>query len=121
MKTHTADFKTNIKLFGRELDSVITYTDNGTTVTLGNEQLNSVTPHYEGSILKSVMKQLDIDSNVDIPVGTEVSFQFGVKVRNNTVLDYRLNYDYISYGNYIVYKSEKQEEEPSGSQVPEVS
>lgn len=110
MKTHTADFKDNVKLFGREIDNVITYTDNGTTVTLGNEQLNSVTPHYEGSILKSVMKQLDIDSNVDIPVGTQLSFQFGVKVRNNTVLDYRLNYDYISYGNYIVYKSEKQED-----------
>ena len=29
MKTHTSTFKNNIKLFGRELDSIITYEDNG--------------------------------------------------------------------------------------------
>ena len=82
MKAHTSQFKTQIKEFGRELDSKITYTIDGTTTELGNEQLNSVTPHYEGAILKSVMKQLDIDSNVEIPVGTELNYQFGVKTRS---------------------------------------
>lgn len=102
MKTHTSDFKNTIKTFGRELDSKITYTIGGTTTELGNEQLNSVIPHYEGAILKSVMKQLDIDSNVEIPVGTILTYQFGVKVGNS--------YEYISYGNYVVKEVEKQED-----------
>ena len=102
MKTHTSNFKNAIKTFGRELDSKITYTQNGTQVELGAEDLNSITPHYEGGILKSVMKQLDIDSNVEIPLGTILTYQFGVKVGNG--------YEYINFGNYIVYKAEKQED-----------
>jgi len=110
MKTHTASFKNTIKEFGREIDSVITYTTYGTTHTLGNDVINSVTPHYEGAILKSVMKQLDIDSNEDIAVGTIINFQLGVKVRNDNVQNYRDNYDYVNYGNYVVYESQKQED-----------
>jgi len=110
MKTHTNEFKNKIKEFGRELDSKITYTVGGVTTELGNEELNSVTPHYEGSILKSVMKQLDIDSNVEIPVGTALNYKFGIKTRNAVVLDYRDNYDYVDYGNYIVKDVEKQED-----------
>lgn len=98
MRTHTSDFKNTIKQFGRELDSKITY---GAT-ELGKEQLNSVTPHYESSLLKSVMKQLDIDSNVEIPLETVINYQFGVKVGNS--------YEYLNYGNYVVYKVEKQED-----------
>ena len=82
MKVHTNDFKNEIKKFGRQIDSVITYTSGGQTVELGAEQLNSITPHYEGSILKSVMKQLDIDSNVEIPEGTIINYKFGVKTRS---------------------------------------
>lgn len=102
MKTHTKEFKDQIKKLGRELDSQITYTLNNEEVVLGKEQLNAITPHYEGDILKSVMKQLDIDSNVDIPVGTEINYQFGVKVGND--------YEYLDFGNYIVYSTEKQED-----------
>lgn len=80
MKTHTNNFKNKICLHGRELDSKITYQTNGETIELGNEQLNSVTPHYEANILKSVMKQLDVDSNVDIPIGTEINYKFGLKI-----------------------------------------
>jgi len=106
MKTHTSKFKEKIKEFGRELDSKITYTIDGTTTELGNEQLNSVTPHYEGAILKSVMKQLDIDSNVEIPVGTLLNYQFGVKTRtgknllnrNNLQNGYQTTYTLIDTG-----------------------
>lgn len=82
MKTHTSEFKNKIKEFGREIDSKITYTIDGVTTELGGEELNSVSPHYEGAILKSVMKQLDIDSNVEIPIGTEINYKFGVKTRS---------------------------------------
>ena len=102
MKTHTSDLKNNIKEHGRELDSKITYELNGDTVELGNEELNSITPHYKSALLKSTMRQLDIDSNVEIPEGTIVNYQLGVKVGNS--------YEYLNYGNYIVYSIEKQED-----------
>ena len=102
MKTHTNGFKNAIKDFGRQLDSKITYELNGETIELGSEQLNSITPHYQADILKSVMKQLDVDSNVEIPIGTEINYQFGVLVNGN--------YEYLDFGNYIVYSVEKKED-----------
>ena len=102
MKLHTNDFKNGIKQFGKEIDSKITFTSGGQTIELGKEDLNSITPHYEGSILKSTMRQLDIDSNVEIPLETIINYQFGLKVGNE--------YEYLNYGNYVVYKVEKQED-----------
>lgn len=98
MKTHTSSFKGQIKLIGKEIDSRITF---GSTV-LGKNDLNAVTPSYQGAILKSVMKQLDIDSNVAIPIGTILKYEFGLKVNGE--------YEYINYGNYVVYSIEKQED-----------
>ena len=98
MKTHTSSFKEQIKLIGKEIDSRITF---GETV-LGKDDLNAVTPSYQGAILKSVMKQLDIDSNVEIPIGTILKYEFGLKVNGE--------YEYINYGNYVVYSIEKQED-----------
>lgn len=105
MKTHTNAFKENIKSLGRELDSKISFELGGQTIELGSSQLNSITPHYEADILKSVMKQLDIDSNIEIPVGMEINYQFGLKVGNS--------YEYLDFGNYIVYSVEKQEDTKS--------
>lgn len=102
MKTHTQGFKNQIKEMGRELDSIISYDLNGETVELRNEDLNSVTPHYEANILKSVMKQLDLDSNVDIPLNTVINYKFGLKVGSE--------YEYLDFGNYVIYSSEKQED-----------
>ena len=102
MKAHSSGFKNQIKLFGRELDSKITYTIDNEVVELGAKDLNSITPFYEGAILKSVMKQLTIDSNVEIPVETVINYQFGVKVNGS--------YEYLDFGNYIVFKSEKKED-----------
>ena len=101
MKLHSNNFKEQIKKQGRELDSIITI---GSTV-LGKENLNTVTPSYQGAILKSVMKQLNIDSNVNIPLNSVLNYKFGVKVNGE--------YEYIDFGNYVVYKSEKQEDTSS--------
>ena len=98
MKTHTSNFKEEISKFGRQIDSRITFGD----TVLGKDDLNAVTPSYQGAILKSVMKQLDIDSNVAIPIGTILKYEFGLKVNGE--------YEYINYGNYIVYSIEKQED-----------
>lgn len=98
MKAHTNSFKEQIKEMGRELDSLITFGD----TELGVEELNSVTPSFQSSILKSAMKQLEIDSNVDIPVGTILNYKFGLKINEE--------YEYLDFGKYVVYKSEKQED-----------
>lgn len=98
MKLHTTAFKEQIKEMGRELDSIITFGD----TVLGSEQLNAVTPSFQSSILKSAMKQLDIDSNVPIPIGTVLNYKFGVKINEE--------YEYIDFGNYIVKEIEKQED-----------
>ena len=98
MKVHTTAFKEQIKEQGRELDSIITFGD----TVLGAEELNAVTPSFQSNILKSAMKQLDIDSNIAIPIGTILNYKFGVKVNEE--------YEYIDFGNYIVYSVEKQED-----------
>lgn len=102
MKTHTNDFKEEIKMLGRQQAVRITYKLNNETRILDNEDINSATPNFEASLLKSVMKVLDLDSNVDIAVGSEIKFEYGILVNNA--------YEYLNYGNYIVYSSEKQED-----------
>ena len=102
MKTHTQDFKEEIKLLGKQQDIKITYILNDEQIELTSEDINSVTPYYEANLLKSVMKQLDIDSNKSIPEGTEINFKYGLLVNGE--------YEYLNYGNYIVYSSEKQED-----------
>ena len=76
MKTHTSTFKNQIKELGRQLDSIVTYTQNGETIELGMEQLNSITPVFESNILKSAMKELDIESKIEIPIGTILNYQY---------------------------------------------
>jgi len=97
MKRHTIDFKNQLTELGRELRGVITYND----VTL-EEEIYSITPHYNADLLKSVMKQLDIELSVDIPLNTIINCQIGIKVNEQ--------YEMLNYGNYVVYKSEKQED-----------
>ena len=113
MKAHTNRFKEEIGSNGRQLDSIITYKLNGVTQTLTSEQLNGVTPTFQGAILKSVMKQLDVDSNVDIPIGTSINYKFGVLVDGK--------FEYLNFGNYIVFSSEKQEDLESYNNIIIVS
>ena len=97
MKAHTTGFKENLIELGRELRGIITY--NNTTL---EEEIYSITPHYNADLLKSVMKQLDIELSVDIPLNTIINCQIGIKVNEQ--------YEMLNYGNYVVYKSEKQED-----------
>lgn len=97
MKAHTSGFKQGLIELGRELKGVINY---GNTTL--EEEIYTITPHYEADLLKSVMKQLDLELSVDIPLGTVINCQVGIKVGNN--------YEMLNYGNYVVYNSEKQED-----------
>lgn len=103
MKIHSDNFKETIKSLGRMQDVRITYTLNNKQLILDGENINSITPNYEASLLKSVMKVLELDSNVSIPKGTEIKFEYGLLVNGA--------YEYLNYGNYIVAKEpEKQED-----------
>lgn len=97
MKQHTSDFKSRIPIIGRQFDDYITY---GTTTL--REELYSISLHYEGGLLKSIMKQLDIESSVDIPIGTKINYKKGLLINDS--------YEYLDYGNFYVYKSEKSED-----------
>ena len=97
MKAHTTGFKNAVKNLGRQSRAVITYGN----VTL-EEEIYAVTPHFEGGILKSIMKQLDLELSVDIPLETVINCQIGILVNGN--------YEMLNFGNYVVYKSEKQED-----------
>ena len=103
MKSHTSEFKEEIKTLGKQQSVRITYTLNNEQIILTDEDINSATPNYEASLLKSVMKVLELDSNVSIPKGTEIKFEYGLLVNGA--------YEYLNYGNYIVAKEpEKQED-----------
>lgn len=124
MKNVSEKFIKEITSYGRMLDTIITYTINGKEYFLDSDTLFSVTPHFEGNILKSVMKQLDIESSVAIPKDTVINVKFGVQVDVSlTVAEVhamkvnRLNeipvnllssglkgFEYIDLGNYIVSK-----------------
>lgn len=103
MKTHTLNFKEEIKLLGKQQSVKITYTLNGEQIILTSEDINSVTPNYNANILKSVMKVLDIDSNIAIPKNTEIRFEYGILIGNE--------YEYLNYGNYIVAEEPQKQED----------
>lgn len=107
MKPHTQEFKEIIKNLGRQQDILIEYTIDNTAYTLTVEDVNSITPVFESCLLKSVMKELDLDCDIRIPEGTEINFKWGLYV-NGAV-------EYLNYGKYIVYSCEKQEDSNSYS------
>lgn len=122
MKSFTDRYKETIKSMGRQIDTIITYTSNGQNHTLVGSQLISVTPYFNGNILKSVMKQLDFETTALIPKGTVVNVRFGILVNRALTVDEvdqmkveRMNdilvgllveelkeFEYMNFGNYII-------------------
>ena len=107
MRQHTKEFKNEIQKNGRQLDSKIII--KGSELVLGAEDLFSVTPVTNSTLLKSVMKEVDFESKQQIGVGQEINVKSGIKVGNE--------YEYIDYGNYFVYKSEYRAETDSYSHI----
>ena len=102
MKIVSDGFKENIKSAGRMIKSEIKYTLNEEEVILNDNELFSITTSTNGNILKSVMKQMDFETSYEIPTNTILTLKFGVKVNEE--------YEYINYGNFVVYSVEKKEE-----------
>jgi len=98
MRKHTQSFKEQIKKMGREINSRITYGNN----ILTSEELYSIYPIINGSLLNSAMKELQFESSVQVPNNTLIKYEFGLKVNGE--------YEYLDYGVYIVYSSEFNED-----------
>ena len=102
MKEHSNNFETEIKTYGRQQAVQVIFEQDGQEVVLNNENVFSVTPNFKASLLKSAMKSLILDCNVEIPVGTRLQFKYGILVNNA--------YEYLNFGYYIVNKIEKKED-----------
>lgn len=98
MKNVSNGFKQAIKKFGKEIDIQLTY-ENSTIDSSGVYYFNL---SYDGGLLKSVMKKLEIEVKENIPLETIINAQVGLKVSGS--------YEYIDYGNFEVYSSEKKED-----------
>ena len=120
-------FKEAIQAYGKEITA--SFYCGG--VRYRDEQIISMNPHYEGSLLKTVMKCLDIELDgelIDNPAaiaGIAIAGEavagvweatdrntikrpkFGVKAPGD------LDYSYIEYGSYIIKESAKDEEKQS--------
>ena len=108
MKSHTNKFKDEIVLYGKQINAKLSYTINNIEYNLTNEDINSINHNFKSNILKSAMRGLQIDSNIEIPKNTIIHFEFGVKVREAEGNDD--GYDYVNFGDYIVKSVEKQED-----------
>lgn len=118
MKQVSEAFKEAIKQYGRQLDVMITYTENGTNKMLTNDDLFSVTPVVNANLMKSVMKQLDFESYIKVPKNTWINVRFGVLVGegftvqevhqmrvdrlNSTEVRMLQGFEYINLGDYLV-------------------
>ena len=117
-------FKEAINEYGKQITASFVY--NG--VLYRDEQILSMNPHYEGSLLKTVMKCLDIELDRELLedtsaiVGIAIAGKaiagvstitddntiqtpmFGVKCASDT------DYSYIQYGTYLIKEAKKDEE-----------
>lgn len=117
-------FKEAINEYGKQITASFVY--NG--VRYRDEQILSMNPHFEGSLLKTVMKCLDIELDRELLedtcaiVGLAIagkavsgvsqvkddntikSPMFGVKASGDT------DYSYVKYGTYLIKESKQDEE-----------
>lgn len=101
MRTHSNGFKEQLIAFGRQFEDKITY--NGTVMS--NEDFKSFNYSYKSSLMKTVMKELKVDTTLNLTRGGIINYQLGLKVGNS--------YEYLSYGNFIVEKIEEQKDKRS--------
>lgn len=117
-------FKEAINEYGKQITA--SFIHGG--VPYKDEQILSMNPHYEGSLLKTVMKCLDIELDVElleetsaivgIAIAGEAVAGVGEVTEKNTIKSPKFGvkgtgeaeYSYIEYGTYIVKESAKDEE-----------
>lgn len=116
-------FKEAINEYGKQITASFTYCG----ATYRDEQIISMNPHFEGSLLKTVMKCLDIELDcelIDDPsaiAGIAIAGKAVVGVseitEQNTIFNAKFgvkangsDYSYIEYGTYLIKDTKKDEE-----------
>lgn len=124
MRTHTNEFKEELKVFGRQIQGKIVYypsydlvsESDDNILTEANLQIISEQTNYDepieidaedifsisiiknGDLLQSLMKEFDFETKEELNIGSVVNPQLGLLV-NET-------YEYLDYGNYIINSKE---------------
>ena len=124
MRTHTSEFKEELKVFGRQINGKITYypsynlasesDDNilseadlqiiseqanyDDPIEISEEDIFSISIIKNGDLLQSLMKEFDFETKEEFNIGSVVNPQFGLLVDED--------YEYLDYGNYIINSKE---------------
>lgn len=124
MRTHTNEFKEELKVFGRQIQGKIVYypsydlvsesEDNILTeadlqiiseqanyddpIEISEEDIFSISIIKNGDLLQSLMKEFDFETKEELNIGSVVNPQFGLLVNEE--------YEYLDYGNYIINSKE---------------
>lgn len=116
-------FKEAINEYGKQITASFIYSG----VIYKDEQIISMNPHYEGSLLKTVMKCLDIELDtelleepsaiVGIAIAGKAVTGVGLATEINTIKSPRFgvktddtDYSYIEFGSYLIKDIKKDEE-----------
>lgn len=124
MRTHTNNLKIKISKFGRQIDGRLYHylhydlttesndklltedniqliseqNDEATKELIDNKLIYSIDIIKNGQLFQSLMKECDFEAGVELRVGDMINPQLGVLVNNA--------YEYLDYGNYIIYSKE---------------
>lgn len=86
-------------------------------VTYTSDNLVSVNPNFEGSLLSSIMKSCEIELQYDEEINSDVATELKGKTVSSVQIGAKQEddeeFDYIEYGSYTVYNSEYREESNS--------
>lgn len=93
------NFKVDIRTYGRQFDVKLKANNEDLT----GDDLNYIKPSFNTSLFKTIMHQIEIDSNVYMPNKTKITGKIGVKVNEKT-------YNYIDLNTYYVKSCERQED-----------
>lgn len=102
MRVHDEKFKEDIKEYGREINSRVYY---GGEIYLTDDDIVSLNIIQHSSLMKTYMREIDIECTKEIPVGSEIYVYSGV------------NENYINYGQYFVRTSKYNEDTKTYSLV----
>lgn len=102
MRVHDEKFKEDIKEYGREINSRVYY---GGEIYLTDDDIVNLNIIQHSSLMKTYMREVDIECTKEIPVGSEIYVYSGV------------NENYINYGQYFVRTSEYNEDTKTYSLV----
>ena len=99
MRTHTSQFKEEIKQYGRQFSDTIYYNN----ATYNGDHIFNVNYSVDPTFCNSIIKTLRIDTDISLNVGD--TLDYGISLENTT--------DEIRYNNFIVNKIEEQKDKKS--------